>query len=723
MKTAEKRRGTMGLEPWLPGFASIPLSCSTKIGPQHLALLALVYVRQSSLYQARHHRESRERQYALVDFALALGWPRERILVIDDDQGQSSQRPTEERRGFQRVVAEVTMDHVGIILGLEMSRLARCDSEWHRLLELCGVFGTLLADQEGVYDAADPNDRLLLGLKGTISSVELTTMRNRLEKGRLSKAQRGELFYSAPRGYVLLPNGKVDIDPDEQARSVMHLLFEKYEDLGTGRSLFFWLVDHGIALPVRPRTGPHAGQLEWRRPNYASVLEILHHPMYAGAYAYGRRPVDRKRQYTNGKSRLKNWLPMDQWPVLIRDHMPAYISWEQYLRNQESLKQNQTRSDTRGPARQGCALLSGLVVCERCAWRMGVSYRNRDKPYYRCMRSVAEGTRQFCFGVSANVLDELVAQQVLCVLEPAALALSLQAQADVRQERERLERNWQQKLQRTRYEAELAERRYREVDPGNRLVAATLERQWEEALRAQREVQEEYDRFAHQTLPHPSAEEAAHIAGLGADIPALWQSPHTTNADRQAIVRCLVERVVVGGERGNERVTATIRWAGGYESRLEFARPVRTYEYLSESDTLMRRIAELRERGKTAEETADIINAEGFKPINPGHSFNRDMVRDLLLKLGLYGEQNDDSLLGKGEWWIRDLAEKLEIPWQTLREWAVKGWAHGRQTKIQKLWILWADREERKRLRQLRAAQHRGILGYPAELTTPKPRP
>jgi hypothetical protein len=285
------------------------------------------------------------------------------------------------------------------------------------------------------------------------------------------------------------------------------------------------------------------------------VLGILHHPMYAGAYAYGRRLLDPKRRYATGKSRTKNWLPMDQWQILIRDHLPAYLTWEQYLRNQERLKQNQSRRDALGAPRNRCALLGGLVVCERCTWRMEVSYRNRDQPYYHCVRHLMEATDQPCFGVSANVLDDLVAQPVLRALEPAALELSIKAQGDVRSERERLDRHWQQKLQRARYDADLAERRYREVDPGNRLVAATLERQWEEALHFQREAQEEYDRFAQQPLPHLSAEEHARIAALAADIPALWQSPQTTNADRQAILRCLVERVVVRGERSSEQVT------------------------------------------------------------------------------------------------------------------------------------------------------------------------
>jgi hypothetical protein len=303
-------------------------------------------------------------------------------------------------------------------------------------------------------------------------------------------------------------------------------------------------------------------------------------------------------------------------------------------------------------------------------------------------------------------------------LEPAALDLSVKAQTDMRRERERLNKHWKQTRDRARYDVELAERRYQAVDPTNRLVAATLERQWEEAMQHERALKEEHDRYCRKTLPQLSANDEARIAALASDIPALWNSPTTTNADRKAIVRCLVERIVVTLDR-NEHTAAMIHWIGGFESRHEFARPVRSYEKLADSDLLMKRLVELREAGTTAEETADTLNAEGFTPINPGKTFNRGMTRKLLLKLGRYGERNDDSLLAPGEWWIRDLADAVGIPWQTLREWAVKGWVHARQTNVEKLWVLWADRAELKRLRKLRSAKWRGIFGKPAELTSP----
>jgi DNA invertase Pin-like site-specific DNA recombinase len=701
--------------------APIALLRSAKITPAHLEELSIVYVRQSSPQQVLKNRESTDRQYNFAEQAVAFGWPRDRVLTIDEDLGKSG-RTAEGRHGFQRLVQEVTLGHVGMVLGLELSRLARSSKDWHAFFEMCAVFGTLIADQDGVYDANDPNDRLVLGLKGIMSEMELHVMRNRLDHGRRNKARRGELFYCVPRGYVLAPTGKPEFDPDEQVRSVMHLVFEKFAELGSAHGLFFWLVRHGIRLPMRPRTGANKGNLEWRRPCEASVIQLLHNPFYAGAYAHGRRPIDAKRPYSSGKPRPGKLLPMEQWEVLIRDHLPAYITWEQFLQNQERLKQNQTRRDTRGTPRQGCALLPGLLVCGRCGYRMQVAYRTKNHPHYRCMHDHSTATAKTCFGIAANELDELVSGQVLRALEPAALELSVKAQTDLRRERERLDKHWQQKLRRARYDVELAERRYQAVDPDNRLVAATLERRWEDALRHEREFQEEHNRHAQQSLSPLTAEDEARIASLASDIPALWHSPGTTNVDRQAIIRCLVERVVVHVEQNSELTEVTIQWAGGYESRHRLVRPVRTYEQLSQRDLLMQRITQLREAGKTAGQTADILNAEGFRPLNPRDTFNRDIVESLLHKLGFRTERNDDSLLQADEWWVRDLAKELAMPWETLREWATKGWVRARQTNIEKLWILWADRAEIERLRKLRQANWRGSLGKPSELTMPKPR-
>ena len=551
-------------------ISSLVLRRNSKIRPEHWRKLAIVYVRQSSPQQVLENRESTERQYALAGFAQELGWPAEQVLVIDEDQGRSG-ASAEHRSGFQRLLTELTMDHVGLVLGLEMSRLARSSKDWHHLLELCAIFGTLLADQDGVYDPGDPNDRLLLGLKGTMSEVELHTMRNRLQRGALHKAQRGELFHAVPMGYVLLPSGAVAFDPDQQAQSVIRLLFAKFEELGSIYSLFRDFVRHGIDLPVRLRGGPRRGELEWRRPSLPTLCQVLHHPIYAGAYAYGRRPTDVRAGYTRGKKRSL-WKPMSEWKALIQDRLPAYITWDQYLRNQERLGENRRGNASKGTPRRGPALLPGLVVCGSCGHRMQVGYGGKNAGYYNCHQHLRVAREQNCFGLKAAPVDELVSMQVLRALAPAALELSLAAVADLERERQRLDTHWQQKQQRARYDVDLAERRYRAVDPSNRLVAATLETQWEQSLRAERELQNDYDRFQ-QTSPTALTDaERDQVRALASDIPALWNAPATTHADRKEMIRCLVDRVVVQVRCDSEFVDTTIHWKGGYTSQHEFAR-------------------------------------------------------------------------------------------------------------------------------------------------------
>jgi DNA invertase Pin-like site-specific DNA recombinase len=437
MKTAEHT------QPSFTPRAAASRASSSKVLATHLDRQAVVYVRQSSPHQVLEHRESTARQYALADCAAALGWPRERVVIVDDDLGKSG-RTTEGRDGFARLVTEVTLNHVGIIFGLEMSRLARSSMDWHALFEMCAVFGTLLADEDGVYDATDANDRLLLGLKGIMSEMELHIMRSRLQRGREDKAQRGDLFYGVPMGYVILPRNEVAFDPDEQAREVVKLLFDKFDELIYG--LFHWLVRNDIKLPIRARSGANKGQLDWRRPTTVTLTNVLHHPIYAGAYAYGRRTTDAKNRFSQSKG-YRPWLPMDQWKVLIKDRLPAYITWDQYLKNHDRIKQNQYGPESIGRPREGGALLAGLLVCGSCGWRMQ-PYYTKDTAHYGCCRHRHEARQARCYGLAARAIDELVAQQVLRALEPAALELSMKARDNVAQERKRLGKHWQQRLQR-----------------------------------------------------------------------------------------------------------------------------------------------------------------------------------------------------------------------------------------------------------------------------------
>jgi hypothetical protein len=641
-------------------------------------------------------------------------------VIIDDDLGKSG-RTTEGRHGFGRLIAEVTLNHVGIVLGLEMSRLARSSKDWHALFEMCAVFGTLLADEDGVYDANDANDRLLLGLKGIMSEMELHIMRNRLQRGRDHKAQRGELFYSVPMGYVILPTGAVDFDPDEQARQVVQLLFDKFDELGTIYGLFHWLIRHDIKLPIRARWGARKGRLVWRRPTPATLAKVLHHPIYAGAYAYGRRAMDVKGKSSKNNS-YRPMLPMEQWKVLIPDRLPAYITWDQYLKNRERILQNRSGPDSMGTPRQGCALLAGLLVCGQCGRRMHPGYTN-DAAQYTCNRYLQEAAPSRCYGLAARAIDELVSQQVLLALQPAALELSMQARESAAGERKRLGKHWQQRLQRARYDVELAERRYQAVDPENRLVAATLEKHWEDALCEERQLHEEHDRFLRETPPQLSAEERARIEALAVDIPTLWNAEQTSNTDRKEIIRCLVERVAVQVRCDSEFVEATIHWAGGFTSQHEIIRTVGSYAQLRDFEQLMKRVQQLREAGHGASAIAERLNADGFYPPKRRGEFTATLVFNLIKRRGLIGdERSHDELLGAHEWWLTDLAQELAMSPLKLRDWAKRGWVHQRKTPLQGRWILWADRDEVRRLAQLHERSRRGVHTYTAKLRTPKRR-
>lgn len=689
---------------------------SIKIQDRHLERLAVVYVRQSNPQQVLDHQESRRRQYALADHAVTLGWPKDRVLVIDEDQGQSG-HSVEQRDGFKRLLTEVTLGHVGLVLGLEMSRLARSSKDWHNLLEVCALFGTLLGDQDGIYNPNDTNDRLLLGLKGTMSEYEMFTMRNRLQFGRLHKAQRGEVYIAVPCGYLKLPSGQVILDPDEQVRAVVQMVFDKFDELGSQYAVLHYLIRSNIRIGIRLRFGARRGELEWRRPSMSMVSRILHHPMYAGAYVFGRR----KRLCQGGSARYKR-LSMEEWQVLKRDHLPAYITWEKYLANQQRLQENRNQPNSSGVPRQGTALLSSLLICGTCGRRMRPSYGDRANPAYGCNWHLMEARVQTCSSMKASVIDELVAQQVLRALEPAALELSLQAEADVHKERQRLHRHWQKQLERARYEVERAERQYQAVEPENRLVARTLEQRWEEALRQQRQLQEEYDRFLQDQPAQLSEQERNRIRELSNNMPALWHASATTAAERKEIIRCLVEKVVVHVRKDSEYVDATIHWQGGFTSQHEIVRPVARYARMRDFKQLCQRLIELRKEGFNAAQIADKLNQEGFSPPKRSGPFSAELVRQLLCRQGISNEKTCSPPLAVQEWWLPDLARELKMPAGKLRGWIERGWLHGRQTPAQHLWIVWADRDELRRLRKLVARSHRGVTSQPCALTTPKIR-
>jgi DNA invertase Pin-like site-specific DNA recombinase len=701
---------------------------SAKVRDHHLDRKAIVYIRQSSPQQVAEHKESTARQYALADVAVALGWTRDRVEIIDADQGRTGQT-VEGRQGFQYILAELGLDQVGIVLGLEASRLARSDPDWAPLVRSCGLFRALLGDYDGLYDPTDFNDRLLLGLKGIMSEAELHFLRMRMHEGRLNKARRGELFNHASIGYVRQPGRGLALDPDEQAQQVVRLVFDQFDRQGSLHGLLRYLVHHGIRLPVRPHYGPDRGKLEWHRPNRETLQNMLHHPTYAGYYRHGHRAVDPRRKVPGRRGTGRTINKPEDCSVLLEDRCPAYITPERFWANQERLAANRARTEAAGAVRQGPSLLGGILRCGRCGRRMMVAYGGRaSRLRYSCGRAMVDYAEPLCQGLAGCVLDDLVAAQLLTALEPAALELSLAAAADVEQERARLHRNWQQQVERARYEAERARRQYDAVEPENRLVARELERRWEEALKEQRRLEEEYVRFGRNQPQGLSAGEREQIRAPAHDLPALWHAPATSSADRQRIVRLLVKEVVATVRGESEQVDVTIHWAGGFHSDHALVRPVQSYQQMADFERLLNRVDELRKAGQTLAEVAEQLNCEGFHPPKRSASFTGSILTRLLAQRGRTGPRprvvEQPGILGEHEWLLTDLARKLEMPQATLHRWVRVGWVHARKLPSPGgHWVIWADVDELDRMSRLRTCP-RGWSNEQvfAQLTKPKSR-
>jgi DNA invertase Pin-like site-specific DNA recombinase len=701
---------------------------SLKVRDWHLQRKAVVYIRQSTPQQVLENRESADRQYSLVHRAALLGWPEDRVEIVDEDQGRSGQS-AEGRLGFQYLLAEIGLDHVGLILGLEMSRLARSNKDWHQLLELCAIFRTLLADQDGLYDPTDYNDRLLLGLKGTMSEAELHILRSRMYQGLLNKARRGEVYNHPPAGYVKLPTGVFALDPDEQVQSVIHMIFDVFDRVGTIHGVLRYLVEHGIRMPIRPHAGPNRAELEWHRPNRVTLQNLLRRPIYAGYYRWGHRAIDARRRVAGRPGTGRTVRSPKECLVLLEDRCPAYITVAQFWSNQQRLDSNRARAESLGAVRQGPSLLGGLLVCGQCGHRLSVQYTNAGTGLrYSCLRDAIEYGGTPCQSLSGQRLDAFVSQQVLTVLQPAALELHLAAAADVERERQRLHRHWQQQLERARYQTDRAARHYHAVEPENRLVGRELERRWEEALREQRRLEEEYDRFARDQPATLSAAEREQIRSLAQAIPALWQAATTTPADRQRLVRFLIERIELMVRGETDQVEVTIYWTGGFVSQHSLVRAVQRYDQLANYAQLRARIEELRSQGQTMAQVARCLNEEGFHPPKRAQRFTMSMVAGFLAKGGRSGPRpralSAQGMLRRGEWLLTDLARELQMPSETLHRWRQVGWVQARKLPVPGgHWAIYAAASELKRLTRLRKYQRtRRDQPIPAELTTPKIR-
>jgi DNA invertase Pin-like site-specific DNA recombinase/predicted DNA-binding transcriptional regulator AlpA len=670
----------------------------SKVKPSHSARQAFIYVRQSSVSQVEHNRESTARQYALGDRAQQLGWPKDNIVIIDDDLGLSGST-TNKRSGFARMISEVALGHVGMILGLEVSRLARNNADWYRLLELCGLTDTLIGDADGVYHPALFNDRLLLGLKGTMSEAELHIIRARLDGGIRNKAARGELRRGLPVGFVWGDDdGEVLFHPDQAVVTAVRSVFERFAEFGSARRVWLWLRAEAPSFPLQD--GPD-GQIRWVAPTYTAVHHILTNPVYAGAYTYGKSRCERYVDENGTVRKRIRKLPMDQWGVLIREHHAGFIDWATYESIQKRLDSNTRPGPHRkgGVVREGAALLQGIGVCGHCGRRLSTHYRGRNStPGYHCAgKNIVEGRGLYCLNVGGVAIDEAVAQAFLEAVTPAAVDAMKTAVEQAHGNHDTALMQWRLEIERLRYEAGKAERRYRAVEPENRLVARGLEADWEGKLRELANAEADLRRRESQRLATISPDQLHRLRILSTDLKRVWYAATTTDRDRKELLRTILEEAVLNLKRTEGHAQLILRWRGGAITTLDVAVPrFRPEGPRTDDDTiaLLRRLALL----YPDEVIAGILNRQGRKTAM-GERFTANQVGSLRRYRDIPRFQPSADPPPSGELvTIRKAAEILGMNTSSIHRWLADGFIQGEQVTPGAPWQIRMTDEVRSRV-------------------------
>lgn len=634
---------------------------ASKVTAAHLERNAYLYVRQSTLRQVMNNTESTQRQYALRQRAVALGWPAEQIITIDCDQGQSASSATD-REGFQRLVAEVGLGRAGIVLGLEVSRLARNNADWHRLLEICALAGVLICDEDGLYDPHEFNDRLLLGLKGTMSEAELHYIRARLIGGQLSKARRGELQMALPVGLVYDAAGKVCLDPDRSVQQAIGHLFATFARTGSARAVVQGFNAEALLFPARVRSGAHKGELVWMPLKHWRVLRTLHNPRYAGAFVYGRR---HQRAGPDGKITVED-VPRDRWIALIPDAHPGYIDWATFETNQGLLTANARAHGIEraaGPAREGPALLQGLVICGRCGSRMTVRYHTRrgvEVPDYQCIKAAIQQGALRCQTVSGGGVDATIGRLLIDTVTPVALEVALTVQAELEARADEADSLRRSHVEAARHRADLARRRYLAVDPDNRLVADSLEADWNETLRALHDAQDDYERAGAAARAALSDEHKARVRALATDFPALWSDPATPQRER--MTRLLIEDVTLVK---TDQIHLHVRFRGGQTTSLTIPIPPTAWQIRQTDPDVIALLDRLLD-DHTDAEAADALNRNGHRS-GAGKTFTRLIV--LHLRRAHRLPSHAERLRARGLLTINETAERLGVHTSTIKAW------------------------------------------------------
>ncbi len=643
-----------------------------KVTARHLARSAYLYVRQSTMRQVMENTESTERQYALRQRAVALGWPIDNIVVIDSDLGQSGASATD-REGFQKLVAEVGMGRAGIVLGLEVSRLARNSTDWHRLLEICALTDTLILDEDGIYDPAHFNDRLLLGLKGTMSEAELHVLRSRLRGGLINKARRGELRCRLPVGFVYDSVGRVVFDPDQQVQESVRLFFATFQQTGAAHATIKSFRNQGLLFPTRIAAGPRTGELVWGPLSLGRAASILHSPWYAGAYAFGRA---RHRKQLDGTLR-RHKLPTNEWLALLRDAHPGYISWEQYMENQRRLGESAKTlpfDRSQSPPREGPALLQGRVVCGLCGSHMHVRYRShRDQrvPTYVCVGRGRLFGDPLCQSIVGTQIDAAIGDLLVSAVTPMALELTLAVQQEIQRRVEDADRLRHRQVERAQYEADLARQRYMHVDPANRLVADSLEADWNAKLRLLDHAREEYQRQRAADRLVVDVEQRRRVLALATEFPAVWRDRNTPERERKRMLALIVEDVTLIKQH---QITAAIRFRGGATTTLTLPRPLTAQQLRATHADVRQQIDALLDEYSDAQ-VAHMLNERGLRT-GAGDAFDAAAVQWVRFSAKLPSLKQ--RLMAAGMLTTRQLGELLGLKRTTIGRWRRQGLIEGR---------------------------------------------
>lgn len=644
----------------------------SKVTATHLKRNAYLYIRQSSLRQVIENAESTKRQYALQQRAIALGWAAEQVIVIDTDLGQSGASAAD-REGFQRLVTEVSLGRAGIVMGLEVSRLARNSMDWHRLLEICALTDTLILDEDGVYDPAHFNDRLLLGLKGTMSEAELHILRARLRGGVLNKARRGELRTGLPVGLVYDPEGRVVLDPDRQVQQTIRTFFETFQRIGSCFGTVRAFQKQKILFPRKLRAGPHKGSVLWAPLIHSTALAMLHNPRYAGAFVYGR---NRSRKKPDGGETSQK-LPREEWFALHRDAHPGYITWAQYESNQERLRACSMAygGDRRkSPPREGPALLQGLIVCARCGSRMTIRYRHVDDrliPEYVCQRRKIARAEPLCQSIPGHGIDQAIGKLLLETLSPMAIQIALKVQREIRERLADADRLRRLEVERCRYEVDVARRRFMKVDPDNRLVADALEADWNSKLRAVDEAQKrlEEQRKSDSAVLDETAQER--ILALAKQFPVVWQDPKTADRDRKRMVRLVIEDVTL---LAAEQITLHVRFRGGATQTLTLPRPLSYFKMIKTRPEVVEEIDRLLDKHTDAEVAAILKK----RRIRPSLAADFTVVRIAYIRKTYGLKSLKERLHDAGLLTLREMARKYNVAPGAIKRWRERGLVRGR---------------------------------------------